>query len=263
MTPEHLIAELSVGLAQSLPGNILEAVAQVIATAKSESLFSEISRRVPHHQYRDEAIVFVDRWRREAAGIGADAVAASLRTASLAGKIHRETQSTELAWTGPGSEQAGLRRTEPAIRQVLDGARSRITLVSFAVYRIPNIGKALIRAARRGVRLTVIVETPDMIEGQGEYSTIRALGEEVAACSSVYYWPQEQRPVGENNKPGILHVKCVTADGEWLFLSSANLTQQAFTINMELGVLIRGGPMPGQVEGQFDRLIRSEILKAV
>ena len=41
------------------------------------------------------------------------------------------------------------------------------------------------------------------------------------------------------HKVGILHVKCAVADGEWLFLSSANLKQQAFTINMELGMLVR------------------------
>jgi cardiolipin synthase A/B len=134
---------------------------------------------------------------------------------------------------------------------------SRITLVSFAVYRIPNVGKALVRAAKRGVRLTVIVETPDKIEGQGEYSTVQALGQEVAACSTVYFWPQENRLVGDNNKIGILHVKCAVADGEWLFLSSANLTQQAFTINMELGMLVRGGTIPSRVEQQFARLIES------
>ena len=110
------------------------------------------------------------------------------------------------------------------------------------------------RAAKRGVRLTVIVETPDKIEGQGEYSTIKALGQEVAACSTVYFWPKENRPLGDNNKVGILHVKCVVADGEWLFLSSANLTQQAFTINMELGMLVRGGTIPKRVEQQFERL---------
>lgn len=53
------------------------------------------------------------------------------------------------------------------------------------------------------------------------------------------------------------------ADGEWLFLSSANLTQQAFTINMELGMLVRGGTMPMRVEQQFDRLIQSGQLKQV
>jgi hypothetical protein len=48
-----------------------------------------------------------------------------------------------------------------------------------------------------------------------------------------------------------------------LFLSSANLTQQAFTINMELGILVRGGMMPGRVEEQFERLIQCGQLKQV
>ena len=109
----------------------------------------------------------------------------------------------------------------------------------------------------------MIVETPDKIDGEGEYSTIRALGQEVAACSTVYFWPRETRPIGSNNKVGLLHVKCVVADGEWLFLSSANLTQQAFTINMELGTLVRGGTMPGRVEKQFERLIQDGQLKRV
>ena len=119
------------------------------------------------------------------------------------------------------------------------------------------------KAAGRGVRLTIIVETPDRIEGQGEYSTIRALGREVAGCSTVYYWPREHRPVGENGKAGLLHVKCAVADGEWLFLSSANLTQQAFTINMELGMLVRGGTMPRRVEQQFDQLVHDGHLKEI
>jgi phosphatidylserine/phosphatidylglycerophosphate/cardiolipin synthase-like enzyme len=46
-----------------------------------------------------------------------------------------------------------------------------------------------------------------------------------------------------------------------MFLSSANLTQQAFTINMELGVLVRGGTMPRSVQTQFDLLIKSGKLK--
>jgi phosphatidylserine/phosphatidylglycerophosphate/cardiolipin synthase-like enzyme len=53
------------------------------------------------------------------------------------------------------------------------------------------------------------------------------------------------------------------ADGEFMFLSSANLTQQAFTINMELGMLIRGGTMPSQVEQQFEYLIRNGQLRSV
>ncbi len=262
MTPERVIVESAYSLACSLPSSTVEAVAAAISTSP-DSLRAEISKKVPHHQHRDMALAFVDRWRSEANEVDGRTVAVALQSAALSEQTNRDSHSVELVWTGPDTEATPFRRTEQAILQVLDAAKSKITLVSFAVYRIPNVGKALVRAAKRGVRLTVIVETPDKIEGQGEYSTIKALGQEVAACSTVYFWPKENRPLGDNNKVGILHVKCAVADGEWLFLSSANLTQQAFTINMELGMLVRGGSMPSRVEQQFDRLIQSGQLKQV
>jgi phosphatidylserine/phosphatidylglycerophosphate/cardiolipin synthase-like enzyme len=263
MTPERIIVESAYALACSLPSSTVETVAAAILTCSEGSLRAEISKRVPHHQHRDLALALVDRWRNEAKDVDCRTVAVALQSAALSEQTHRDSQSVELVWTGPDTEHAPFRRTEQAILQILDSAKTRITLVSFAVYRIPNIGKALVRAAKRGVRLTVIVETPHKIEGEGEYSTIRALGTEVAACSTVYFWPKENRPLGDNNKVGILHVKCAVADGEWLFLSSANLTQQAFTINMELGMLVRGGTMPSRVEQQFQRLILSGQLKQV
>src|SRR5204862_6045731 len=121
------------------------------------SLLAEISKRVPHHHHRDMALAFVDRWQNEAKDIDARTVAVALQSAALAEQTHRDSQSVELVWTGPDPEQTPSRRTEQAILQVLDAARTRITLVSFAVYRIPNVGNALVRAAKRGVRLTVIV----------------------------------------------------------------------------------------------------------
>jgi phosphatidylserine/phosphatidylglycerophosphate/cardiolipin synthase-like enzyme len=263
MTPERVIVESAYSLACNLPSSTAEAVAAAILSCGEGTLRAEITKRVPHHQHRDLAIAFVDRWRREAKKVDAKTVGVALQAAALSEQTHRDSQSAELVWTGPDTEQAPFRRTEQAILQVLDAAKHRITLVSFAVYRIPYVGKALVRAAMRGVKLTVIVETPDKIEGEGEYCTIQALGQEVAACSTVYFWPKENRPLGQNNKFGILHVKCAVADGEWLFLSSANLTQQAFTINMELGMLVRGGTMPKRVEQQFDWLIQSGQLKSV
>jgi len=53
------------------------------------------------------------------------------------------------------------------------------------------------------------------------------------------------------------------ADGLWLFLSSANLTEYAFSINMELGMLITGGNLPSQVAANFDRLIEMGVLERV
>jgi phosphatidylserine/phosphatidylglycerophosphate/cardiolipin synthase-like enzyme len=215
---------------------------------------------VAHPHYRCLSAAFLDCWRGQVASLAPQAVALALLTAAHSEKAHRDHQSVELVWTGPETGAVPFRRTEQAILQVLDSARERITLVSYAVYRIANICEALVQAARRGVRIRVIVETPDKLEGEKEYGTLRALGDDVAACSTVYYWPKDQRGRDGNGKLGILHVKCAVADGRWLFLSSANLTEYAFTINMELGVLVTGGALPDQVQEHFDRLIAGAIL---
>lgn len=263
MTPERVIVESAHALACCLPGGTVESVADAILTCPASSLQAEIAKRVPHHQHRDLALSFVARWQRNAKGVDGRTVAVALQTAAASEQAHRDSQSVELVWTGPDTEEIPFRRTEQAILQVLDSARDTVTLVSFAVYRIPNVGKALVRAAHRGVRLTVIVETPDKLKGENEYSTLRALGDDVAACSSVYYWPLENRAKDENGKVGILHVKCAVADGRRMFLSSANFTEYAFTINMELGLLVTGGKVPAQVERHFERLVAAGALLRV
>lgn len=259
MNSHRIIVEAATALASSLPTSTVEAVAGAILTSGTSNLKAEIAKRVPHHHHRDRALAFLDYWRTEASGLDASVVSVALQTAAVSEQKHRDSQSVELVWTGPDAGDIPFRRTEQAILQLLDSAQDRITLVSFAVYRIPNIASALVKAAQRGVKLTVIVETPDKLGGENEYSTLRALGSEVERCSSVYFWPREKRKLSEAQKPGILHVKCAVADGEWIFLSSANLTQQAFTINMELGMLVRGGTMPRRVEQQFERLIATGI----
>lgn len=254
------VIEAASNLAEILPSTTAEAVASILISGKN-NINAEITSQVPHHHHRDLALGFVERWKSEFAEFDAENVGLVLRTAVFAERKRRDSLSVELVWTGPDVGTKHFRRTEQAILQLIDAARERITLVSFAVYRIPNIANALVRAANRGVNLTVIVETPDKLGGENEYSTIRALGHKVEECSSVYYWPKENRKVGENEKVGILHTKCAVADRDWLFISSANLTQQAFTINMELGLMVRGGSIPTQVEQQYQIMIESGELR--
>jgi phosphatidylserine/phosphatidylglycerophosphate/cardiolipin synthase-like enzyme len=144
---------------------------------------------------------------------------------------------------------------------VLDSAEERTTLVSYAVYRIPHVRHSLVCAAGRGVRITVILEAPSKREGQSKYDTLQAQGSNVASCATVYYWPESHHPKGKNDKHAILHVKCAVTDGRWLFLSSANLTEQPLSINMEPGLLPTSGPLSVQVEKQFDPLIAMGVLE--
>jgi phosphatidylserine/phosphatidylglycerophosphate/cardiolipin synthase-like enzyme len=267
MTHEHQqIGAAAARLADRLPHSLMVCVAEAVARhggLDRAAARQTILQCVPTPDFRDAAAEFIDHWHSTAGGVGAEAVALALVTAAQCEHDHRHEETVEVVWTGPEPAEARFRQTEQAILEVVNSAARRLTVVSYAVYRIPRIREALVAAARRGVVIRLIVETPNRIEGQGEYDCLLALGDNVASACSVYYWPKDQRGRDDNGKLGILHVKCAVADGRWLFLSSANLTEYAFTINMELGVLVTGGELPAQVQEHFDRLIGTGVLSGV
>jgi len=59
---------------------------------------------------------------------------------------------------------------------------------------------------------------------------------------------------------GSLHAKCAAADRAKGLISSANLTDYAMTLNLELGMMVTGGLLPGRVVEPFDRLIGDGLL---
>jgi len=263
MNPSLTIIEAALTLAGKLPGDVIEQVAQIISTHDVVDARSRIADSIPHPHHRSLCLRFFNDWRTKAPGVSPAEVAVALRTAACSQRSREGDQSVEIVWTGPRSEAVSFRHTEQAILQVLNSAKNRILLVSYAVYAIPNIQDAVVRAAKRGVKITVVVETPNKLAVQHEYSNLQALGEDVAKCSTVYYWPKEHRMADATGKLGSLHVKCVVGDGRWLFLSSANLTRYAFSLNMELGVLITGGRSPHQIEAVFETLIAEGTLSRV
>ena len=144
---------------------------------------------------------------------------------------------------------------------MIGAARQELLLVSFAVYRVPHIAQALVDAARRGVKIRIALETPAESAGRIDYDTVRSLGADVARNADLYVWPESQRGRDAQGNLGALHAKCAVADRELLFISSANLTGYALTINMELGVIVRGGELPGDVATVFTRLIEQGVLQ--
>lgn len=91
MTPERAIAESAHALASSLPSSTVEAIAATILSSSEAGLRAEITRRVPHHQHRDLALAFVDRWRNEAKEVDPRTVSVALQTAALSEQSHRDS----------------------------------------------------------------------------------------------------------------------------------------------------------------------------
>jgi hypothetical protein len=141
---------------------------------------------VPTADFRDAVAEILELWHLSAANVGAEAVALALVTAAKCEHDHRHEETVEVVWTGPEPAETRFRQTEQAILEVVNSATKRLTIVSYAVYRIPRIRESLVAAASRGVCTRLIVETPNRIEGQGEYDCLLALGANVASACSVY-----------------------------------------------------------------------------
>lgn len=201
MNDLHQIAEAATQLADRLPHWVLVSLAEAVVQhggAEWPSAKTMILHRLPTAEFRDAAAAFLDQWWMKANGLAPQVVAAGLVTAAKSEFAHRQEESVEIVWTGPETADTRFRHTEQAILEVLNSATSRLTVVSYAVYRIPRIREALIAAANRGVGIRLIVETPNRIEGQSEYDCLLALGDNVASVASVYYWPQENRAKDDN-----------------------------------------------------------------
>jgi phosphatidylserine/phosphatidylglycerophosphate/cardiolipin synthase-like enzyme len=181
----HVIAEESRRLARLLPLSVIEAVASRLAAGDGEdveSLRSQVAHSLPSPHHRGLVVAFFDRWRSDSSEVCPQGAASALLASAMTEREHQHHQSVELVWTGPDVGFVPTRRTEQAILQVLDSATKRITLVSYAVYRIPRVREALVAAAKRGVAITLIVETnrgPGRVRqpaGPGERRCLGLLG---------------------------------------------------------------------------------------
>jgi phosphatidylserine/phosphatidylglycerophosphate/cardiolipin synthase-like enzyme len=169
----------------------------------------------------------------------------------LADRRMADAPRVEVVVTGPDSPAAPARLTSEVVRQLIDQATHRVTLVSYAAYRVPSVITALDAAVARGVLVRLILESPEKLEGGG--------GAAAYARYQTYHWP-----VGRRQPPdGKLHAKAVIIDGRDVLLTSANMTTAAYDKNIELGVLCRGGGVASQVQRHFDALIASGVLEAV
>lgn len=182
----------------------------------------------------------------------------ALRAASDMDELRRSQQSIELVWTGPSPEGTTLRRTDQVLLDLIHSARRTLHIVTFVAYKIPTLSQALLVAARRGVEVSLIFESEDA--NKVSFTASEAIGEELEALCDIYVWPARRRPRDPAGRHGSLHAKCAVADADAVLISSANLTEYALNLNMELGLFVRGGDMPRRLVEHLRRLIDENVL---
>jgi phosphatidylserine/phosphatidylglycerophosphate/cardiolipin synthase-like enzyme len=72
-------------------------------------------------------------------------------------------------------------------------------------------------------------------------------------------WPLEKRRKGLTGEPGLLHAKFAIGDSARLLVTSANLTENALTRNVEMGLLV-SGPAAARVAAHLRALQEKGVL---
>lgn len=242
-------------LVASLPDGALDRLEPLLEKGASSSTVLEA---VPSDAYRDQARKLVALM--DGAGTDGPAVALAIAAARERERMARG-ERISIVWTGPETPAIAMRRTDQALLELIASTRERLIVVSFAVYKVPAVANALVACAERGGDVAVVLESEAESGGRVTYEMSQALGSEVAQHATLYTWPSELRPDVGAGRRASLHAKCAVGDGARLLVSSANLTEYAFTKNIELGLLVEGGDVPGRVQAHLEALLADGALR--
>lgn len=252
------IHEIVIQLVEDIPDTYISRVADLLGKESqfdSDRILHRLQSAIPQEAVRNNMRQFVKNWEKIKDAPSPHEMALLLTSVAVALKYQQDKQSIELIWTGPKSRYIPLRRTDQALIELINSAKQRITIVSFAVYKAKNILTALEKAAKRGVEINIIVESPDSGEGKIAHDTIASLGSALKTMARIFIWPLTKREISPNGKHGSLHAKVAIGDSTHLYISSANLTEYAMNLNMEMGILLIGGNLSANVQSHFDELI--------
>ena len=222
-----------------------------------------VSQRLPSTTNSDLSFVMNGVLRLASSRMSWETLGWTLRTALATFHGYRAEQQIELLWSGPSSQnQIPKRRIDQALYDLIAGAGREILLVTFAAAKISRLTEVLLKAAQRGVKIRLILEFQQSSEGQLSYDALKAFPPALIQAAEVYHWPVEHRERNQAGRPGKLHAKMAIID-EVVIVSSANLTDDAFNRNLEVGVMIVSAEFRRITEAYLKALISDQTLLLV
>ncbi len=252
---EKLLVLIS-ALAAQLPFDKVQAIASKIRILDSKESATSVLSLVSAPRALELLGQLLNEWKLQ--DVSAVELSAMLIASSYTqSKIMKES-SVELVWTGPTSRFVAPRRTEQALLQVIHAAERELFITSFVAYNVESIVKALNAACKKGVTLTMLLELSQDDGGSIDIDVISRM-KKLVPLARVYAWKEKS---GEFEN-GRVHAKVVVADKSACFITSANLTGYAMEKNMELGLLMEGGEVPGLIMDHLQALVSTKVLSLI
>lgn len=233
-----------------------EALRGFPATATAEFVVS----RLPPTNNADLSFLATKAVRQAYGMMSWEALSWTLQTTHATHNRWQADQHIELLWSGPSpTNQIPARRIDQALYDLIANAKHEILLVTFAAAKIERLTGELLKAIQRGVSVRLILEFEQSSEGQLSYDAIKAFPTALTSTAEIYYWPVEKRERNQAGRPGKLHAKVAIADATAL-ISSANLTDDAFNRNLEVGIMVTNPDFLMSTKSYLESLIAETTL---
>lgn len=172
----------------------------------------------------------------------------------------------ELVWTGPENASSHSRDTLVVVEELFARATRSILLSTFVIQAPAQVLAPLLRRMDEvptlAVRLFLHVGRDSDRDTRTDYAILAEFSGDLARA-----WGERRRPQIYYDPRGLSldragraswHAKCLIADDEVSFVTSANFTEWAQMRNVEAGVLIRSREFSLQLRSHFDALVRTK-----
>lgn len=258
MTTEELTI-WAANLYRRTPEAIWQNLCQALRTAPKEASPEKVLSLLPSTLSSDLCHEFGSYLQASVGALNWPEIGGYFQTVAILCKNFDEQQSVELVWSGPTSGIAEARRTDQALYDLINAASTNILIVTFAAARVSYLQGVLLAAHSRGAKISMVLEFEQESAGQLSVDAIVSFPE-IASHASIYYWPYDKRERNVAGKPGKLHAKCAVVDDS-VIIGSANLTEDAFTRNMEMGLLIKSPQLANTIRDHFEKLVEAGTLQ--
>jgi cardiolipin synthase A/B len=250
-------------LSRKAPIGWLLTASKCLRNYPAETNSDLILQRMPPTNNADVSFLICQIVRNATGIMSWEALSWAIETTATACQRWQAEQVIELLLTGP-MPACGIpaRRVDQALYDLVQLAKVEIVLVTFAASKIVRLSKSLIDATKRGVGIKLILEFEQSSEGQLTFDALKAFPPELIDAVDVYCWPVEKRERNQAGKPGKLHAKVALIDNAVL-ISSANLTDDAFNRNLEVGIKLVGGSCPMILREYFEKLCIGGVLALI
>jgi phosphatidylserine/phosphatidylglycerophosphate/cardiolipin synthase-like enzyme len=190
-------------------------------------------------------------------------IAADAAEQRLSGSVQ-----ASLVWTGPESTISQSRDTAVVVEELFAHAEHSILVNSYVVQTGTTVFRSLAErmVARPELHVQLFLhvgrkprDTRDDSELIREFAALLAPLWQDSRRPEVFYDPRSLS--ADRAVSASWHAKCVVADEDLAFVTSANFTEWAQQRNVEAGVLIRDRHFSGQLRQQFDGLVQSKQVR--